>query len=207
MKIDETLLNEVDKLYRPTLKNLEVKNPKLLVLFSAPPSTGKSTLAKQLENHFKMLRFENDVIRKIVGKLYPMSDLKEKSEVSYAYMERLQAQLAKDTLNGLWIVDATIDVYYQKLFDFAQKNGFECFVIALKIPESTHRQRILEGGDRPHATAQEYLGHMPIRRKEQQKFLGSYTPDLVLGAHYKIEEIFCAIQHRLNVLNRLSKSL
>ena len=200
MKIDSELLLTVDKLYRPNIKNSAVDHPKLLILFSGPPSSGKSTIAKAIEKRFQTIRLENDSIRVLAANLYPESDLDWKSELSYTYMDYLRPRLARDSPNGLWIIDANIDVHHQKIFDFAKQYEFDVIVLAMMISEELRREWIITTGDRPWATADKYLGSMALRKKQHDEFLATHTADLYIKPDYRMEDIFELIDIRLRSL-------
>lgn len=198
MQIDDSLLEAVDKLYRPTIKNIDAKHPKLLILFSAPPSSGKSTIAQAIEDHFKAIRLEADAIRALAAKINPESDLAWKSELANRYIDYLRPQLAKDSPNGLWIIDSTIDMHHQKIFDFAKEQGFDMLVLAIKIPESLRRQWIIETGDRPWATAEKYIETMPHRKRQNEEFLARHKADFYIEQPgFKIEDIYDCISKKL----------
>lgn len=197
MQITDELLLAVDQRYRPTLRYTDVAHPKAIILFSGPPSSGKSTVAKALEKHFQAVRLCNDDVRKIAGNLYPDSDLEWKSELSYRYMGQLRRELADSIPNGLWIIDANIDVHHQKLFEFAEQYGFKPVVLSMDIPEETRRQWIIKTGDRPWASVEKYLETMPLRKQQHEAFLAKYTPDLSIKPDYDIEAIFSIIAPKI----------
>jgi predicted kinase len=201
VNIDDELLLAVNALYRPSIKNSKVAHPKLLILFSGPPSSGKSTVAKAIEKHFRAIRLENDSIRVLANKLQPTSDLNWKSELSYAYMDYLRPRLAKDSPNGLWIIDANIDVHHKKLFDFAKQYGFNTVLLAMTIPEKLRREWILETGDRPWAKADKYLETMAMRKAQHDKFLATHMADMYLKPGYRIKDVFELIDSRLRSLS------
>jgi len=198
MKISKILLREIDELYRPIINNLEVEHQKVLVLFSGPPSSGKSTVAKQIEKHFKAIRLENDQIRNIATKLFPIATADWKSELTYKYMSGLRDSLLNETRNGLWIIDASIDVNYKFLYDFAKKHHFIVVLLAMEIPEPLRREWIIKTGDRAFATTERYLEVMDIRKKQHDTFLLNHTPDMFLGTDYRIEDVFDLISTKLS---------
>src|SRR5215217_8234251 len=125
MPRDEITLDEVDQTYWPMIKNIDTKNPRLMVLFSSPAGTGKSTTAKEIEEQFHGLRLQNDAIRKIIQKTNPSLTLAERSKITHNYMEYLWEELVSTSPNGLWIIDASIDRRYETLATFAEKYKFQ----------------------------------------------------------------------------------
>lgn len=197
---DTSMLEATDKIFWPSLKYLDVAHPRLLILFSGPPSSGKSTVAAAIEDTLQAVRLENDRIRKIAGELRPQMTLEEKSALSYTYMESVTVRLLHYP-NGLWIIDANIDEHYQKHFDFAAHHGFAYLVIAMQTPEDVRRKWIIETGDRPWASTQKYLAMMEMRHKQHEAFLATHTPDISLKPGYDIREVESLIKSRIKLLS------
>lgn len=199
MHNDDALMETIDAAYRPTLKSLDVSHPKLIILFSGPPSSGKSRIARALEEHFRAVRLEADAIRIILGDLYPDMSLDEKSQIAYRYLGGLCAELAKTSANGLWVIDSSTDRTYDAWMNFTREHGFDAFLIEMRIPEDVHRQWIIAGGDRPFSSAAGYLEKMAFRRQQQRDFLRNHTPDLVVEPGYSMQTIYDAVERRLKV--------
>lgn len=62
----QDILNKIFSFHIERLKNLEETNPKILILFSGTTGSGKSFLAKKIEEEFKGIRVNNDDVRNII---------------------------------------------------------------------------------------------------------------------------------------------
>lgn len=194
-------IERLNNLYLPTLKNLDISRPRLMILFSGLPCSGKSTIARDLEQVLGGVRLENDVIRILVSHEFPDLPEEERTVLTYAYMMHAWEHLADKTTNGLWIVDSSVDRRWRKICTFAERHKFATFLIAMNIPEAVHRQWILQRDDRPFNTAKTYLERMQQRRREQQQFLSAGPkPDLTLMPDYQINNIAPLVRARLDNL-------
>lgn len=198
-KANQDLFAELDKLFLPTLRHVRhAGHPKLMVVFSGPPGSGKSRVAQAIENHFRGLRLENDAIRTLVAQHYPELGFEERNELVYHYGVHMGNYLAKHAPNGLWIIDSSIDRRHNFFYDFAKQHGFATLLIAMDIPEDIHRSWITQGGDRPFSSLANYLRLMPQRRQEQAEFLAAHKPDLILRPGYDMAMVFKAVEEALH---------
>lgn len=184
----EKVATQILTLYKSELKNLDIPHPKILILFSGPPNSGKSTVARQLEEYLHAVRLENDRLRELITNTTAPLSLDEKAEFVYELMDHLRQEISS-IANGLWVMDSSIDRQYQRVFDFAAKYGFATIIIAMSIPEQTHKEWITRSGDKSWATVDQYLTRMPMLRDQQQAFLAAYTPDIVLEPGYDIQTV------------------
>lgn len=168
-----------------------------MILFSGPPSSGKSTVAKAVTERFKAVRLENDAIRLIATELFPKSSLQQKTDLCHVYMNKLWPELIDTVPNGLFVIDSSVDRQYKQVFNFAKQNGFQTILFAMQIPETLHKEWIANVGDVPYASSELRLTRMKARRQEQEHFLERHTPDMFLGPDYKLDDVFRLIDSRL----------
>lgn len=189
--MNQALFQKIDAIYRPSILNVDVVQPKrLVVLLSGPSSSGKTTLAKQLEKHFQAIRLENDAVRRIVKNLYPEKSTGQISALIHEYMRRLRSELVDRTENGLWIIDASVDREYEMYADFALIFGFTTFLIAMVIPEDIHLDWVTNKGAYPWVTLEKAKQLMTSYRAQQDVFLATHDPDLVLCPGYDINTVY-----------------
>lgn len=191
------LFAEIDAQYIPTLHYLDVVHPRLMVMFSGPPSSGKSTVARTIAEEFRGIRLENDAVRTLLPKIHPGKGMDERGTLVYQYRDHIMNALVSQTQNGLWIIDSSIDRSYDTLNDFTIRHGFTRFIVAMNIPEDIHHRWIIQGGDRAFGSLSDYLEHRTQRRQEQQAFLSNHTPDLILGPDYEIITVLDRIRDKL----------
>lgn len=200
MNFTHTVLEAIDERYRPTLQNLNVSNPRVMILFSGPPDSGKSTVAKAVAERFKTIRLENDAIRIIATELFPEFSLQQKTDLCHAYMNKLWPELIETVPNGLLVIDASIDRQYEEIFKFTEKHNFKTILFAMQIPEAIHKKWLASTGDTPYASTKLRLAKMQKFRKDQERFLMHHNPDMFLPSDYKIDDVYELIN--LNLLKK-----
>lgn len=197
----DQVVKEIENEYFDSLVNMSVGNPRLMVLFSGPPGSGKSVLAKLIEKEFSAIRLENDAIRSLVHAHYPKMSLDEKAEITLKCMYKCWDRLLTKSSNGLWVIDASIDRKYQTASNFAQQNNFRELIIALSLTEEEHQKRIIGRGSHPFASLDVILDHMNQRRTEQDLFLKDHNPDLVVHARTPNEDVIKMVRDKLAKLS------
>ncbi len=143
--IPQEVYEEIYKEHKMFLKNLNQKNKKLIVVFSGISGSGKTYIAKIIEEKLKAVRINNDSIRDIIQKkILPTTDLtpQEAQEIMLGYVEYLVNRLPQT--NGLLILDSSIDRKYDLVSRIAKEKGYPLFVVALNIPRKEVEKRIVE---------------------------------------------------------------
>ena len=132
--IEKTYLEHVKQ-----LNNLGVVNDKLLICFSGIPGSGKTTIAKILEERYKAVRIRGDDIRKILKSIDSEADLDEDLNKYIAwFFENYSFK------NKLIVLDSGIDRRYEQIIGFAENEGFEVFIIRLEVSREILEKRIFD---------------------------------------------------------------
>lgn len=134
-------VKELYGLHFNKLKNIGLDNPKVLICFSGIPGSGKTYLAKKIEEMYGGLRINNDEIRAIIKKIVPQDDnFKEKSQnILENYVFSI---ISSELKNGLIILDSGIDRRYLKVKEVSDKLGYKIFIIKIEIEEVELKNRI-----------------------------------------------------------------
>lgn len=128
--------------HRKSLKYFDHPNPTPLVItFSGVPGSGKTTIAKLLEEKYKAIRINNDQIRDIVGETLHSKDVDYIETFIVPYLEKLRPELIMSP-NKIIILDSSIDRRYEAVSKFYENAGYKFFIIKLDFPREEIEQRI-----------------------------------------------------------------
>lgn len=127
--------------YIPYLTNKSVTNPKLLIYFLGVPGSGKTTLAKMLEQEFEAIRISKDDIITILRTNFPQLRIPELARLVNSQLEMILTEIARFP-NGLVILDKSADRQYQVVQKYAKKNNYQTYIINLDPPRYLVEQRI-----------------------------------------------------------------
>lgn len=179
--IDPELCNYLDQEYLPTLQNLDVVHPKILVVFSGGNATGKTTLSNRIGEELGGVVIENDAIKRaILRKLPDIDRLKDLNPLTWNYSMDLYSRLASLTVNGLIVRDGVIDWYYDRILPIFERAGYRIFVVEYVISKERSIELIRVRGDTPTATADRLLLLLEDHAIHQERFRSHYTADVIL---------------------------
>lgn len=181
---DTNLFKLLDSHIRPRLKYLEIKKPKIIFLISGPPSSGKTTLAKLIEEEFQAVRLSRDDARRVLNELHPDLENAHKERIVHEYIDRLKRDIALHSKNKMIVMDSSIDRTYENEFNFVRNNHYKSIVLALDIPIETHKKRIENRQEWSVNDKQLYLKLLDTRRNEQKEFLENHTLDIIVLHNY-----------------------
>ena len=132
--IKELSNREIYEEHIKTLKNLNLPHEKLIIFFAGIPGSGKTYIAKFLEEGYSAVRISNDELRKLIRKIYNKnfnSYLEDVDTSLYNYWEWFISNY--DFPNKLIIADRGIERKYKNVFPFVKKLNYKIFIISLKI--------------------------------------------------------------------------
>lgn len=194
MKNEQKILKEIFTIHKRKLKHLNVKHEKLLICFSGIPCTGKTHLAKILENKYQGIRISTDELRKIIKKLgrkkYPqLLDKTYKEKILHEYLSYL---IEKWTFkNKLVLLDKGIDRDYEKISDKAKKAKFKLFIIRIVATKKIAKKGVILKLGKPDKN---FIENINLWVKEFKQFDKTHKVDLTIKNdilhHLKTKKIF-----------------
>ena len=133
---------ELDAEFKGLLRNKDIKNEPFIVFFTGVPFSGKSTLAKVIENRYDMVRVENDRVRGLKDEFDSSIDI-------YDYVTGLLKNWP--FLNHRVIQDSSIDRMYEEIIPFCEREGIPYYVISMPVPDDwalRAEQKGIENGEK-----------------------------------------------------------
>ncbi|MFC1682534.1 AAA family ATPase [Nanoarchaeota archaeon] len=176
----ETDLNKIlELIYKKHLeriKNAEVPNRKIAICFAGIPGSGKTHIAKILEERYKGIRIENDNLRIIIRKICPKKTAEEKQGILQQYLKFFMENYNRK--NNLLIFDRGIERAYQRFFPHLRQNKFKIFVIKIKISyekiESNVKKKLRGKLDK------NYTENIEKWKREFKEFETNYKSDITI---------------------------
>ncbi len=142
--MNEELFEKIFSEHKETIKYFDVPNStKLVIAFSGVPGSGKTTLAKILEEKFKGIRINNDLIRNIIRKEAEITELIQIQKLLVEYAKFMRPRLVK-SLNKLIILDWNINRSYDLISNYYESRGYKLFIIKMDISKEVIVKRIKE---------------------------------------------------------------
>jgi predicted kinase len=182
--------------YIKTLKyySPSILNDKVILTFSGVPGSGKTTLAKRIEDKFKAIRLNNDDIREIILRLNPQFTFPQIQELLYKYLEFFFIEIIKQN-NQFIILDSSIDRTYEKVKGWADDLGFRLIIIRIKSDKELIVKRINE---RNGKDAHLYLEKMDGWIEDNGKFNSQVNADLTINSDYlNLDDFFRKLRSKL----------
>jgi len=187
----QTILETIFVIHIKQLKNLGVDNQKVLVLFSGISGSGKSFIAKRLEEKYKGIRINNDDIRDIIKNI--VTPEIDEQKILLEYLAYLLEKIPKN--NGFIIMDSSIDRKLKFVQDYAIKNDFKTFTIRIDLPRETIIKNILKRNEKEAAP---YLADLDRQTNDHKAIIPKITTDYAISEDNfnRFEELFAAIDRR-----------
>lgn len=203
--VSAVIRSYVDEHYLKSLKNIQIANPKLLVVFSGGNAVGKSTLAKKIGDECSALVLENDAIKHTIMEQNPRLSRDERNLLTWQYTMDLYHRIDHQfTKNGLIVRDGVIDWYYDRILPIFQQKGYVLFVVGYDISLEKNEALIRARGDQPAVTVERLIEMMPEHRLHIQRFRENYTPDIVLNDDtiFDTDRVIDTIKEKIQYMTR-----
>jgi len=164
----------------------------LIIVFVGVPGSGKTTLAKKIEEEFKAIRIDNVEIKEIIKEKKLAENSEEAQKLYRDFMFNL---IGKDLFaNKLIILDKGIDREYKKYFELFERKKWKYFVIKIKIPKEKAIENIMK---RQSEDLNVVKTSMERWFKEWRKYLGNVDLEID-GNNIDYKKVFKNIKSRLN---------
>ncbi|HSX08195.1 MAG TPA: AAA family ATPase [Candidatus Saccharimonadales bacterium] len=192
----------LDKHFLQQLENLQVQNPKLLVVFSAANGVGKSSLAQRLKRDLKALVLENDQVKTCLLAYNPDLGRDELNRLTWQYTMNLYARLPAVTPNGLVVRDGVIDWYYDRILPVFGKQGYPIFTVAFDVSEEKRIELLTKRGDKQTVGVPRLMKLFEDHAVHINRFRASHALDAVLTDDnlFDYDGVVAAIRRRLQEL-------
>ena len=173
------LFEKINRRYVKQLKNLDKSNKKLLICFSGIPGSGKTYIAKILEERYSGVRIRSDDIREIIRDL----EIEEEktNDMTYNYLNWFFKNYKFQ--NKLIILDKGIDRGYNEIFSLFERNGYEIFTIRLEVPRKIYERRIKE---KLGELDENYINNIDRWIRERENFGKNVKSNLTIGNGEKL---------------------
>ncbi len=170
--MDEQFFKRIYEKHIKKLKNLSVPHKKLMICFSGIAGSGKTYIAKILEEKYKGVRIRNDDIREVIIKLDKKRDIDESTyEYFNWFIENYKFR------NHLIILDSGIDRGYREKFSLFKKRGYKIFIIRLEVHERIYEQRIINKLGR---LDENYINRISDWKRQYKEFGENVKPNIII---------------------------
>ena len=187
--MDKTTFNKIlEELNKQIINSFE-KNKKLMVCFAGIPGSGKTFLAKKIEEEFKGVRISNDNLRKIVEKNI-IKDEKQRDELVREFVfELLKGWPFK---NELIILDSGIERKYEDTKKIANEKHWKMFIIKMVVPKDVIIERIKKKDKERFEKRPEDIKRWFI---EFENFNKKVKADFVFKCNFDLDNLFKKIRN------------
>ncbi len=172
------------------LNNLEKSNSPLIICFSGSPGMGKTTVAKELEQHYSAVVISSDQIRALKSSTSLTKESTNESDYFYFLMDHLPKK------NGMFILDMSIDRTYKELLPWASKNNIPVFIIQIELSKEEAINRIKQRNRKNDSSSLENIDHT---FDDYQKFYKNVGIDFYLdnSGNLDLQQLYIEIDKKI----------
>lgn len=195
-----TLITNTSNTYYTHLANKAVRQPKRVVLFSGVPGSGKSTIARAIEQNLHAVRISNDEIRDRIMVAAPTIQPDVREKIKFKVGTEVMARLARET-SGLIVVDASCDRGFDEYNGWAESNAYRVVLLRMEVPRNIIEQRIQKRDDQWHRNESYSLDKLETWWQQWEIFGKEHTPDLIIRPNTPVEEVLNVVSKLKHVTN------
>ena len=166
-----------------------VGHPPTMLIFSAIPGSGKTTLAKRLWHDLKAQYINHDDIRNLIRERGIEPENLFMPPISRILVHRM---ISSDE-NKFVILDGSLDRTWEIFFDHAKELHAKTILIRIELPISVIRERLLQrdGVNGP------LLGRLDQFRNDFKNCRKQVTADITVGENYDYATVLQAIRDKI----------
>ncbi|HSX30262.1 MAG TPA: AAA family ATPase [Candidatus Saccharimonadales bacterium] len=187
---DDDIANE----YYNALSNKDVHQSKCVVLFSGVVASGKSTIARAIEQSLQAVRVSNDEIRSRITAANPAIEPAQREQLKLKIGNEVLERLANET-SGLIAVDASCDRGYDDYRAWAEKRGYRIVLLRMDMSRDVIEQRIRERGNQGHRSVEGSLAHLDTWWQQWEAFGREHTADMIITPETPIAKVIETVKN------------
>ncbi|HSW66521.1 MAG TPA: AAA family ATPase [Bacillota bacterium] len=187
---DDAFFDTLAAAYIRTMSHHKVSNPKVMIIFSGTPGSGKTTLARHLAADLQGQYIQNDAVRDIMRAMGVNPVGVPMVPITRRIVEHIMAHDA----NQLVVIDGSIDRTWQEFFDHASKLGALPVVVRLDVPLETLRARIT---NRDRHDQQRLLENLDNYQAQFENCKRHVPTDITLGESYNYGEVLASVRDKI----------
>ena len=176
------VLSAIFEKHLSVLHYTDVRNKKLLICFAGVPGSGKTYLARLIEDKYNGIRLSNDEVREIIVDILGKDDEENRERLLHEYLGYFISHFKSP--NGLIILDSGIERKYDRVKEMANKYKFKIFVINVDASLDRVRDRIAL---RPKHDREHFEREIGRWTKEYRDFISKVKVDFTFGSEGDVD--------------------
>jgi len=189
----------LDQNFFQKLDNLQIVNPRVLVVFSGGSAVGKSALSQRIKEELGAIVLENDAIKACLLEWKPNLAKAELNAWTWQYSMNLYPRLGELTPNGLVVRDGVIDWYYDRILPVFAQQGYQVFTIGYDVSRAKREALIQQRGDKQTITSSRLMQLIDEQDQHIARYRAEHTPDIILTDDnmFDYEPVIAKLRERL----------
>ncbi|MBR9701610.1 ATP-binding protein [Candidatus Pacearchaeota archaeon] len=181
-----------EKLF-PKLRYLGEDNKQLVIVFAGIPASGKTYIAKILEDKYKGVRIRSDDIMDFVSEDKLVETIEENEKIKKEYVYNLLGDVP--FRNRFIILDESIDRTYKKLLSLLDSKNLNYFIINIEISEEDAIKRVKARESKENWRS--WINRFERWTREHEDCLKNIKPDITLeGMNPDLDKLFKKLERK-----------